>query len=143
MCFCVWGTAVMSNFSGVATMNDDRVPVTVGLDEEKISLVAGDRSLGEWSANECEVTEVESGTFVITAADDTISFRPDDPGSFARGLGLWSRPGELGGGPGGEATAPVHPVEAPPPGQATRIGFYALTVLTVALMIWAVISLLD
>ena len=40
----------MTTFPGVATLKEDNVPVMVGLDDEKITLVSGEVSIGEWLA---------------------------------------------------------------------------------------------
>jgi hypothetical protein len=121
-------------------LEDDRVPVTVGLDGEKISLVAGDVPIGEWPAGEYLVIDLGEGTFVIEAEDESLSFHPDDPGGFAR---------SLGGSPATTvsrvADAPSDTIEireSPPPKPATLVGFYALVVITAALGIWAFLTLI-
>jgi hypothetical protein len=129
----------MTTFAGVVTLNDDNVPVTVGLDEERITLVSGEGSIGEWLAGEYEVIDLGSGTFVIEANDDSIPFLPDDPGSFARGLHREPVPAAAG------RSAPIDSieiVEGPPPKTATLVGFWVLVALTTALGVWAAIGLL-
>ena len=76
----------MTTFPGVATLKEDNVPVMVGLDDEKITLVSGEISLGEWLAGHYEVIDLGSGEFVIEAEDDSIPFLPDDPSGFAIGI---------------------------------------------------------
>ena len=76
----------MTTFPGVATLKEDNVPVMVGLDDEKITLVSGEVSIGEWLAGQYEVIDLGSGEFVIEAEDDSIPFVPDDPSSFALGI---------------------------------------------------------
>lgn len=132
----------MTTFPGVATLSDGRVPVTVGLDHERISLVSGDRSIREWRAGECEVVEVETGTFLITDDADAISFQPDDPGSFARGLALWSRPTSTRR-QDADTSGPLEPAEAPPPGKATMLAFYVMAGVTAVLMVWALLRVLT
>lgn len=129
----------MTTFPGVVTLNDDNVPVTVGLDEDRITLVSGEGSIGEWLAGEYEVIDLGSGTFVIEANDDSIPFLPDDPGSFARGLHREPVPATAG------RSAPmdsIEIVEGPPPKTATLVGFWILVALTTALGVWAAIGLL-
>ena len=76
----------MTTFPGVATLKEDNVPVMVGLDDEKITLVSGEVSIGEWLAGHYEVIDLGAGEFVIEAEDDSIPFVPDDPSSFALGI---------------------------------------------------------
>ena len=76
----------MTTFPGVATLKEDNVPVMVGLDDEKITLVSGEISLGEWLAGHYGVIDLGSGEFVIEAEDDSIPFLPDDPSGFAIGI---------------------------------------------------------
>jgi hypothetical protein len=130
----------MTTFPGVATLNDDNVPVMVGLDDEKIILVSGEVSIGEWLAGEYEVIDVGSGTFVIAADHDSIPFLPDDPGSFARGIHHEPSPSTVA-----ERLRPTDAMEikdGPPPRTATLIGFWLLVAITVALGTWAGIGLL-
>jgi hypothetical protein len=130
----------MTTFPGVATLNDDNVPVMVGLDDEKITLVSGEISIGEWLAGEYEVIDVGSGTFVIEAEDDSIPFLPDDPGSFARGIHHEPSPSAVA-----ERLRPMDGIEikdGPPPRKATLVGFWILVAITVALGTWAGIGLL-
>lgn len=130
---------MMTTFPGVVTLNDDNVPATVGLDEERITLVSGEVSIGEWLAGEYEVIDLGSGTFVIEANDDSIPFLPDDPGSFARGLHREPVPAAPG------RSSPMDSIEivdGPPPQTATLVGFWILVALTTALGVWAAIGLL-
>jgi hypothetical protein len=125
----------MTTFRGVATLKEDHVPVMVGLDDEKITLVSGEISIGEWLAGHYEVIDLGSGEFVIEADDDSIPFLPDDPSGFALGIQ-------------GDPENPVRPgatlevKEGPPPKPATVIAFWVLAVFTAALGIWATLSLL-
>ena len=127
----------MTTFPGVATLKEDNVPVMVGLDDEKITLVSGEISIGEWLAGQYEVIDLGSGEFVIEAEDDSIPFLPDDPSGFALGIQgdpenpvSTNRPG---------ATLEIK--EGPPPKPATVIAFWVLAVFTAALGIWATLSL--
>ncbi|MGH8871313.1 MAG: hypothetical protein ACRDWS_05005 [Acidimicrobiia bacterium] len=129
----------MTTFPGVVNLNDDDVPVMVGLDDERITLVSGEVSIGEWLAGEYEVIDLGSGAFVIEAEDDSIPFLPDDPGSFARGIHRYPTSSSS------ERTAASDTIEVkegPPPKPATVIGFWVLAVITAALGIWALISIL-
>jgi hypothetical protein len=127
----------MTTFPGVATLKEDNVPVMVGLDDEKITLVSGEVSIGEWLAGQYEVIDLGSGEFVIEAEDDSIPFLPDDPGSFA--LGIQREPETPAAT---EPSTGTHQIEeGPPPKPATLAAFWVLAVITAALGIWATLSL--
>jgi len=148
------GIQTVSTFDGFVTFDQDKVPVTVDLDPEKVTLDAGDTHIGEWSTSECLITDQGAGTFLIEAEGDTLSFEPQEPGRFAHSL-------EANGVPASEAktraknveqAAPVEAnhddseeeftiVESPSPKTNTVIAFYALAIITAALGIWAFVSL--
>lgn len=130
----------MITFPGVATLNDDSLPVTVGLDEERITLVSGVVPIGEWLAGEYEVIDLGSGTFVIEADDDSIPFFPDDPGSFARGLHL--EPAPTTAADRSRSMDTIEIKDGPAPRPVTLIAFWLLVAVTTALGIWAAIGLL-
>ena len=128
----------MTTFPGVATLKEDNVPVMVGLDDEKITLVSGEVSIGEWLAGQYEVIDLGAGEFVIEAEDDSIPFVPDDPSSFALGI---QRDSETP--PAAVRSPGAHEInEGPPPKPATLAAFWVLAVITAALGIWATLSLL-
>jgi hypothetical protein len=127
----------MTTFPGVATLKEDNVPVMVGLDDDKITLVSGEVSIGEWLAGHYEVIDLGSGEFVIEAEDDSISFHPDDPNSFALGI---QREPETPVADRSSGTLEIK--EGPPPKPATLAAFWVLAVITAALGIWATLSLL-
>jgi hypothetical protein len=129
----------MTTFPGVVTLNDDNVPVMVGLDEERITLVSGEVSIGEWLAGEYEVIDLGSGTFMIEAEDDSIPFLPDDPGSFARGL--YREPVPATVADQSRSMDSIDIKDGPPPQSATLVGFWLLVALTAALGIWAATAL--
>jgi len=129
----------MTTFPGVVTLNDDNVPAMVGLDEERITLVSGEVSIGEWLAGEYEVIDLGSGTFVIEADDDSIPFLPDDPGSFARGLHREPAPATVADQ--SRSMDSIDIKDGPPPQSATLVAFWLLVVLTTALGIWAATAL--
>jgi len=131
----------MTNFPGVVTLDEERVDVTVGLEGDKISLVAGDVSIGEWGAGEYVVVDLGSGTFVIEADEGSISFLPDDPGGFARGIVGEAEPSDVDEPAQSRSLDTIEIKEGPPPGRATLLGFYFLAAVTFALGIWALISL--
>ena len=128
----------MTTFPGVATLKEDNVPVMVGLDDEKITLVSGEISLvSGWPGTTRSSTSV-AGEFVIEAEDDSIPFLPDDPSGFALGI---QRDPETSVST--DRPAAAHEVrEGPPPKPATVIAFWVLAAFTAALGIWATLSLL-
>jgi hypothetical protein len=122
----------MTTYAGVATMENDHVPIRVDLDDEKITLVSGEISIREWQAGDYEVIDLGSGEFVIRTDQDSIPFLPDDPGSFAEGTQTESAPAR---------TDTFEVRLGPPPRPLTLVGFWALAILTAALGIWGLISL--
>jgi hypothetical protein len=113
-------------------MENDHVPIRVDLDDEKITLVSGEISIREWQAGDYEVIDLGSGEFVIRTDQDSIPFLPDDPGSFAEGTQTESAPAR---------TDTFEVRLGPPPRPLTLVGFWALAILTAALGIWGLISL--
>jgi len=130
----------MTTFPGVATLKEDNVPVMVGLDDEKITLVSGEVSIGEWLAGQYEVIDLGAGEFVIEAEDDSIPFVPDDPSSFA--LGIQRDTETPSAAAAAQSSGAFEVTDGPPPRPATVAAFWALAVITAALGIWATVSLL-
>ena len=130
----------MTTFPGVATLKEDNVPVMVGLDDEKITLVSGEVSIGEWLAGQYEVIDLGAGEFVIEAEDDSIPFVPDDPSSFA--LGIHRDTETPVAAAADRSPGALEVKEGPPPKPATLAAFWVLAVITAALGIWATLSLL-
>jgi len=137
----------MTTFPGTVAFEDDRVPVTVGIDLDKITLVSGEIEIGEWSAAECTFLEKGDGSWVIEAEDDAVFFLPDDPGRFARGLAghliidtdaLTDEIGPIAATDAAGFSVPDGPSAKP----LTLVGFYALCVVTAALGVWALFSLI-
>jgi hypothetical protein len=126
----------VTTYAGVATVENDHVPVRIDLDEEKISLVSGEVSIREWLAGDYQVIDLGSGEFVIESEEDSIQFVPDDPRRFAEGIH------------GEPELAPGRSVDTfeirtgPPPKPLTLVGFWALAAVTAALGVWGLISLL-
>jgi hypothetical protein len=137
----------VTTFPGTVAFEDDRVPVTVGIDLDKITLVSGEIEIGEWSAAECTFLEKGDGSWVIEAEDDAVFFLPDDPGRFARGLAghliidtdaLTDEIGPIAATDAAGFSVPDGPSAKP----LTLVGFYALCVVTAALGVWALFSLI-
>jgi hypothetical protein len=141
------GEATLTTFPGTVAFEDDRVPVTVAIDLDRITLISGEIEIGEWPAAECNFVEKGDGSWVIEAEDDAVFFLPDDPGRFARGLAghLIIDPDSMAENPltgTGTSAAGFTVPEGPAPKPLTLVGFYALCLITVALGVWAAISLL-
>jgi hypothetical protein len=130
----------MTSFAGTVALEDDNVPVTVGLHDDKISLISGDVSIGEWQAGEYLVIDLGEGTFVIEAEQSSLAFHPDDPGGFARSIGQETLPQETSAQTMPSDTVVI--VESPPPRPATVAAFYTLVAVTLALGAWALLALL-
>ncbi len=126
----------MTQYRGFTTLDDAPVPLTVGLDDDKLSLHSGDVSLGEWPPGEYLVIDLGEGTFVIEAEKSSIPFQPEDPNDFARGIGSETAVVEQTDADIPDTAIPV----GPPPKTATLIAFYVLVLVTAALGIWALIS---
>jgi hypothetical protein len=126
----------VTTYAGVATVENDHVPVRIDLDEEKISLVSGEVSIREWLAGDYQVIDLGSGEFVIESEEDSIAFVPDDPRRFAEGIH-----GEPESVPGRVAdTFEIR--TGPPPKPLTLVGLWALAAVTAVLGVWGLISLL-
>jgi len=137
----------MTTFPGTVAFEEDRVPVTVGIDIDKITLISGAIEIGEWPAAECTFVEKGDGSWVIEAEDDSVFFLPDDPGLFVRGLAghLIIDPSSLTDPTRASATHPgtaeFTVAEGPRPKPLTWVGFVALCLVTAALGVWALVSL--
>jgi hypothetical protein len=138
----------VTTFPGTGAFEDDRVPVIVGIDIDKITLISGEVEIGEWPTAECTFVEKGDGSWVIEAEDDSVFFLPDDPSRFAQGLAghLIIDTDAL------TETSATHPeadnsvfdvTEGPAPKVLTVVGFYALCAITLALGIWAAVSLVS
>ncbi len=138
----------MTTFEGIVTLDDDSVPVTVGLDQEKVTLVAGDVRIGEWPMTECVITDIGDGTWEIEAEQDTLSFLPKEPDRFAQSLnGQTDKPDDVPSVVADEAALVEGMRDSvvsddPGPKRATVIGFYVLAAITAALGLWAIVGVI-
>ncbi len=124
----------MTTYAGVATVENDHVPIRVDVDDEKITLVSGEVSIREWLAGDYQVIDLGSGEFVIESEKDSIPFLPDDPDRFAERLQGDTTP-ERRPGDGWEVRI------GPPPRPLTLVGFWVLAAITAALGVWGALSL--
>lgn len=134
----------MPQYDGVVTIADDDFPVTVELGDELIKLSVSGTEIGEWHADDCEITRVAESTYTIKAENEQLIFVPSQPELFAAAL---SRDPEPDATPAPSAETSPTPVqsdstaEAPAPKPLTMGLFYGLCVLTAALALWSLISM--
>ncbi len=139
----------MTTFPGTVAFEDDLVPVTVGIDIDKITLISGEVEIGEWPTAECTFVQKGDGSWVIEAEDDSVFFLPDDPSRFAQGLAghLIIDTDALSDTISPTRTEGADNVfvvpEGPKPKLLTVVGFYALCAVTLALGVWALVSLMG
>jgi hypothetical protein len=130
-------------YDGVVTLDDQIIPVMIEVDEEHVRLSASGTEIGEWPAAECLISHLGDSAYSITAENETLTFVPNQPALFAAAVN---------GTSGHHVAMPPEPPspplakdgvqEAPPPQPLTVGLFYALCVLTVALGLWALASIL-
>lgn len=147
----------MPAYDGVVTVAEDDIPVIVELGDDIVRLSASGREIGEWRTGEYEIRHLGDSTFAIQAENEILEFIPSQPTDFAAAVngGLPGTDAKPADEPSAilppavsEPTTEAEPApkprvgEAPPP-RATTMGlFYALVLVTAALGIWAVISLI-
>jgi hypothetical protein len=136
-------------FDGVVTVDDDEVPVIIGLEDDGIRMSTNGTEIGEWATGEFSIDHHGDGVYTITADNETIRFVPNRPDLFAAGVGH-PRPTAQAPAP---APAPRQPEDearhmaedqadgAPPPKPLTRALFYTLAGTTAALGLWALTRL--
>lgn len=139
------GSEDLAIYDGVVTIAQDDIPVIVELDHERVRLSASGTEIGAWHAKDCHIRQVGEARYSITAEDETIEFVPNQPGLFAAALNGYDA-SRVTGPPRQEETPPpagvVGASEVPPPKPVTMALFYALCVVTAALALWSLVSLL-
>ncbi|HWB88310.1 MAG TPA: hypothetical protein VG872_03780 [Acidimicrobiia bacterium] len=133
----------MAIYDGVVTLADDEIPVIVELDEQHIRMSAAGTEIGEWRTEDCQIVHLSDSTYAITAEDESLQFVPNQPALFAAAVGRDRSPSVA------RAPAPEEPEqtgEAPreaPPAQPLTMGlFYALCVVTMAMAVWSLVTIL-
>lgn len=130
----------MPIFDGLVTVNEDQVPVIIGLEDDGIRMSTNGTEIGEWSTGQFKIDHRGDGVYTITADDESLLFKPNRPDLFAVGIGnpLVAEPA-----PVAEAVSNVdEPVlEQSAPKPITRALFYTLAGTTGALGLWALIKL--
>jgi hypothetical protein len=142
-------------YDGIVNLDEDEIEVIIGLDPDRVHLRAGDLEIGDWAPEECFIAYLGEGVYSITAENESLRFVPRDARMFQEGLnhgtgyGLSPAPDpETAERQRGrharreEVVAAVLEGEAPPPKPLTRILFYALSAVTAALGVWALVSII-
>jgi hypothetical protein len=136
----------MPIYDGVVTLDETDFPVIIELAGSHVRMSASGTEIGEWTSDECHISLLSDTVYAITAEDETLQFVPNQPTLFAAavngGLGNGSQVAEPFGRPSPPDPATVAWREAPPPKPLTRALFYALSLATVALAVWSLISIL-
>lgn len=136
----------MPRYDGVVSIGETDVPVVIDLDTERISMSAAGSRVGEWPADEFEIRHLGDDLYGITAENETLEFRPNEPGRFDAALNGRALAAET---PQSHATAPSPPdtsvvqsEDVPPPSQFTMTLFYALSGVTGLMGLWALWSII-
>lgn len=135
----------MPHYDGVVIIADDDFPVIVELEDEQVRLSASGTEIGKWHSDDCEITRVGESTYTIRAENEVLTFVPSQPDSFAAALVGDREPTEAAQPPPETSPAPVQSgaeVEAPAPKPLTMGLFYGLCVVTAALAVWSLISMI-
>lgn len=136
----------MPRYDGVVSIGETDVPVDIELDTERISMSASGSPIGEWPVGEFEIERLGDGRYGITAENETLEFRPNEPGRFDAALN-GDAPASVGPALDAladhePATPMIDPEDVPPPSQVTMTLFYALSGLTAAMGLWALLSII-
>lgn len=140
----------MSLFDGIVTVEDNQVPVIIGLEEDRIRMSSGGAEIGEWVEGEYSIDQDGDGSYTITAEDESLRFVPTNPALFAAGLHMEPpAPPSTPNGHPEQASGARPPIpqgtddrDVPEPKTITLGVFYALAGLTAMLGLWALVSLL-
>lgn len=134
----------MPIFDGVLTVNEDLVPVIIGVEDDGIRMSTNGTEIGEWSPGEFSIDHRGEGVYTITADNESLMFMPNRPDLFAVGLGRPVEIGKLEAVPAAERVVrtPTPGLEANSLNPITRALFYSLAGTTGALGIWALIKLI-
>jgi hypothetical protein len=146
------GEQAVTLYDGVINLDDNQISVIIGFENAGIRMSSGGSEIGEWAEGEYSIDHNGGGVYTITAESEALQFVPNNPRLFAARLN-----GEVAPNPEPvaehsetesvlseaveELARPENRDEAPPPKPMTMVIFYALTGVTVALGLWAVVSL--
>lgn len=134
----------MAIYDGVVTIADNDIPVIVELDEDHLRMSAAGTEIGHWPIAECEIAHVGDSVYTITAENETLRFVPNQPSLFAVEVnGTTDLPAVAMAPPSDAEAEPADGVKEAPPAKPLTMGlFYALCLVTVALAVWALISII-
>ena len=127
----------MNEHHGVIELGDNDVEVVVSFDDHSLRLASGQEEVGRWDRSMYTLVDGGEGTFVIHAENEALTFKPHSPNEFARAAVQGRVPRQ---GPNG--SIPHEIVEGPAPRLVTMVLFYLLAGVTLALGIWAAVSLI-
>jgi hypothetical protein len=141
-------------YDGVINLDDNQFPVIIGFEGAGIRMSSGGAEIGEWAEGEYSIDDNGGGVYTITAESEALQFVPNNPRLFAARLNGGVPPTQEVAADHSEAESALsesvnEPVtrenrdEAPPPKPLTLVVFYALAGVTLALGLWAVVSLLT
>jgi hypothetical protein len=137
------GFCLLPIYDGVVTVNEDQVPVIIGLEDDGIRMSTNGTEIGEWPTGEFRIDHRGDGVYTITADNESLLFVPNRPDLFAVGLG---HPLVADRGPAAKSKASIAErttdPEVPSPKALTLALFYTLAGTTAALGLWALIRLI-
>lgn len=133
----------MAIYDGMVTIADNDIPVIVELDDDYLRMSAAGTEIGHWPIDECEISHVGDSVYTITAENETLRFVPNQPSLFATEVNDAAEPPAVATAPPPDAQAePADGKKEAPPAKPLTMGlFYALCLITVALAVWALISI--
>lgn len=133
----------MSIHEGVVSLDDDQVPVTIGLERHVLIMLSRGAEVGQWAKGEYSITHEGNGVYTIAAENQELRFTPSDPDQFAVEMRRVDQPPATPGdaveqgNPPSQEEAAMEANQAPPPRPLTVVGFYLLVGATAALGFWA------
>ncbi|HSM43595.1 MAG TPA: hypothetical protein VK969_01120 [Acidimicrobiia bacterium] len=132
----------MAIYDGMVTIADNDIPVIVELDDDHLRMSAAGTEIGHWPIDECEISHVGDSVYTITAENETLRFVPNQPSLFATEVNDAAEPPAVAMAPAPGTEQVDGSKEAPPAKPVTMGLFYALCLITVALAVWALISII-
>ena len=134
----------MAIYDGVVTIAENDIPVIVELDDDNLRMSAAGSEIGHWPIDECEISHVGDSVYTITAENETLRFVPNQPSLFATEVNDGAESPVMTPAPAPDTGAePAAGKKEAPPAKPLTMGlFYALCLVTVALAVWALISII-
>ncbi|MFB3051232.1 MAG: hypothetical protein ACE1Z0_04515 [Acidimicrobiia bacterium] len=146
------GKQAVPIYDGVINLDDNQIPVIIGFEDACLRMSSGGREIGEWAEGEYSIDYQGGSVYTITAENEALQFVPNNPSLFAAGLSGGVAPIPQSGAEHSEtadllsetAEEPARRENreiAPPPKLWTLVAFYALVGVTIALGLWAALSI--